>query len=77
MKNLLARLSLFKDEVKFVLDQTDAGNKRKCFVNYMVSTDAGKQMTFDAQAYAAGSLFGAGSETTASALGVVMLAMSE
>ena len=68
-------LSLFKDEVKYVLQQTKDGNERKCFVNFMVDDSAGKDMTLDAQAYAAGSLFGAGSETTASAIGVVMLVL--
>lgn len=68
-------LNLFKDEVKYVLEQTKNGNKRKCFVNYMVDDSAGQGMTLDAQAYAPGSLFGAGSETTSSAIGVVMLCL--
>ncbi|CAO1638006.1 unnamed protein product [Sympodiomycopsis kandeliae] len=66
-------LDLFKQEVEFVIKHNNEGNHRKCFVNHMMEDASGKAMTRDAQAYAAGSLFGAGSETTSSAIGVVML----
>ncbi|RDB27330.1 O-methylsterigmatocystin oxidoreductase [Hypsizygus marmoreus] len=68
-------LGLFKKHLFMVKQQMERGESvPECFGKYLLERQASLALTDDETAYLAGSMFGAGSDTTASAISVGVLA---
>ncbi|OBZ68871.1 O-methylsterigmatocystin oxidoreductase [Grifola frondosa] len=67
-------LRLFRSQVDIVKEQLAKNEAQPCFVTYLLDHQDESGLTDDELAYLAGSMFGAGSDTTAAALGVVTMA---
>jgi len=67
-------LALFKAQLVTVREQMDRGEAQPSFGTYLIQSQMQLDMSDDEIAYVAGSMFGAGSDTTAAALGFVSMA---
>ncbi|KAI0693913.1 cytochrome P450 [Cytidiella melzeri] len=67
-------LDLFTRQVNAVRKQLASNNAQPSFVTYLLDHQAEYGLSDDETAYLAGSMFGAGSETTASAISFVIMA---
>ncbi|UZJ51803.1 hypothetical protein CBS101457_001123 [Exobasidium rhododendri] len=68
-------LGLFLGEYLKVKKRAEQGNIQNCFSTSLQEKQAGNKLNDKEASYLAGSLFGAGSDTTASALSVFVMAM--
>ncbi|KAI0308523.1 cytochrome P450, partial [Amylostereum chailletii] len=67
-------LDLFQRQMQGVRNDLAAGNARKSFGKYLIEAQNELALSDDEIAYLAGSMFGAGSDTTASALRFICMA---
>ncbi|KAI0041483.1 cytochrome P450 [Auriscalpium vulgare] len=67
-------LELFQRQMQSTRDAMEKGNAPSSFAKYLVETQAQLDLSDQEIAYLAGSMFGAGSETTASAISFVIMA---
>ncbi|EIM88728.1 cytochrome P450 [Stereum hirsutum FP-91666 SS1] len=67
-------LAMFREQLNGVRDDMAKGKARPSFGRYLVEKQENLGLSDDEAAYLAGSMFGAGSETTASGISVVIMA---
>ncbi|KZT26043.1 cytochrome P450 [Neolentinus lepideus HHB14362 ss-1] len=67
-------LALFRSQVEAVRKQIESGQARPSFAKYLLERQADFDLTDNELAYLAGSMFGAGSDTSASAISVAIMA---
>ncbi|KAK0199456.1 cytochrome P450 [Desarmillaria ectypa] len=70
-------LDLFKSQIDIVRDRMSSGEDTKpSFAKYLIENQTMYGLSDDEAAYLAGSMFGAGSDTTASAISMVIMALA-
>ncbi|KDQ65052.1 hypothetical protein JAAARDRAFT_146391, partial [Jaapia argillacea MUCL 33604] len=67
-------LSLFRGQLDEVRKQMAVNQARPCFAKYLLERQQEFELTDDELAYLAGSMFGAGSDTSAAAISIVIMA---
>ncbi|EPQ50746.1 cytochrome P450 [Gloeophyllum trabeum ATCC 11539] len=67
-------LALFKGQLDGVRKQMDSGQARPSFAKYLLERQTEYDLTDDELAYLAGSMFGAGSDTSAAAITIAIMA---
>ncbi|TFK52811.1 cytochrome P450 [Heliocybe sulcata] len=67
-------LALFRSQLDGVRKQMESGQARPSFAKYLLERQAEYELTDDELAYLAGSMFGAGSDTSASAISIAIMA---
>ncbi|KIP04789.1 hypothetical protein PHLGIDRAFT_31183 [Phlebiopsis gigantea 11061_1 CR5-6] len=70
-------LGMFSKLVDDVRAKVQAGNAQPCFATYLLENQRELQLSDDEIAYLAGSMFGAGSDTSASAIAFVTMAAAK
>ncbi|KZT11592.1 cytochrome P450 [Laetiporus sulphureus 93-53] len=66
--------ALFASQLEAVRRKMEAGEAESCFAAYLIENQERLGLSYDEMVYVAGAVFGAGSDTTAAALGVVTMA---
>lgn len=67
-------LALFRSQLDSVRERMRRNEAQPCFAKYLIERQGELELSDDELAYLAGSMFGAGSDTTAAALSIVIMA---